>query len=492
MLIITIGRNPDNKIVVNDPTGKVGREHAEIRIQHNGYMTLRDNNSTNGTLVRGQRITPGQEIQVNRGDEVVFAGVQRLDWNQVPTPPDFSKFKNVYTVGRDRDNHFLLPDNRISRYHAVVLQDKNGKVFIYDQSSTGTTVNGQRIPSNIAVPVKKGDMVMFGNAQQLDWSRLGSGGSGSIKKLSALLGVLVLLLVGGALFYKYNPLKEPPIGDNSVDFIKEYRKAVGLITFRYNTKVDYLGNTYYKYDTRDGKKFLSSNKLLEYSGAHSGTGFLIKYKGNFYIVSNRHVADPAMDKMADAPLRAIKNALDYDGGGNEKTEVVNAVIIPDSVEVSGQDSDNLDRLIEYGYKIKTIDVALEDDLSIFQFINPNDYKQFKSFIDFDKFDKIENIQPGVDVTTVGYPNGYKPARDQNLINAKSPKGSIVSVSPDKRIITFTAATGHGASGSPVFNSKTGKLVGVLYGGEVFGGTADVIKGVTVDRIAKLIDAHYAK
>ena len=49
----------------------VGRQHAKITIQ-GGQTYIEDLSSVNGTLVNKQRITPGQPVPINNGDELRF------------------------------------------------------------------------------------------------------------------------------------------------------------------------------------------------------------------------------------------------------------------------------------------------------------------------------------------------------------------------------------------------------------------------------------
>jgi ABC-type multidrug transport system ATPase subunit/pSer/pThr/pTyr-binding forkhead associated (FHA) protein/ABC-type transport system involved in multi-copper enzyme maturation permease subunit len=64
---ITIGRTPDNKIVVPHP--QVSARHAQI-IDQGGSLFLEDLGSGNGTFVRGQRIARGQRVPVQNGEKV--------------------------------------------------------------------------------------------------------------------------------------------------------------------------------------------------------------------------------------------------------------------------------------------------------------------------------------------------------------------------------------------------------------------------------------
>ncbi|MDF2696137.1 MAG: ABC-type multidrug transport system, ATPase component, partial [Labilithrix sp.] len=64
---ISIGRTPDNKIVVPHP--QVSARHAQI-IDQGGNLFLEDLGSGNGTFVRGQRLARGQRVPVQNGEKV--------------------------------------------------------------------------------------------------------------------------------------------------------------------------------------------------------------------------------------------------------------------------------------------------------------------------------------------------------------------------------------------------------------------------------------
>lgn len=64
---ISIGRTPDNKIVVPHP--QVSSRHAQI-VDQGGSLFLEDLGSGNGTFVRGQRIARGQRVPVQNGEKV--------------------------------------------------------------------------------------------------------------------------------------------------------------------------------------------------------------------------------------------------------------------------------------------------------------------------------------------------------------------------------------------------------------------------------------
>lgn len=94
MKVITIGRQPDNMVVVNDST--VGRRHAQI-IQHDdGHISIVDLSSKNGTFVNGKRIL--DEAPLAPGDQVQI-GSTNLPWegylSQEPAPEKKKRKKGM-------------------------------------------------------------------------------------------------------------------------------------------------------------------------------------------------------------------------------------------------------------------------------------------------------------------------------------------------------------------------------------------------------------
>ena len=64
---LSIGRTPDNQLVVNDI--KASSHHAEIRPDGQSYSII-DLGSTNGTFLNGQRLEPRMPRQLNPGDTI--------------------------------------------------------------------------------------------------------------------------------------------------------------------------------------------------------------------------------------------------------------------------------------------------------------------------------------------------------------------------------------------------------------------------------------
>ncbi len=82
----TIGRSPQNEIVINDP--EMSRRHAQI-VQNGNSFTVEDLGSTNGTFVNGQRCTGATPLR--HGDRIEFGDTVSLIFYQTavaaPTMP---------------------------------------------------------------------------------------------------------------------------------------------------------------------------------------------------------------------------------------------------------------------------------------------------------------------------------------------------------------------------------------------------------------------
>ena len=72
----------------------------------------------------------------------------------------FTLTEREVRVGRESDNDVTIPDINVSRYHAVVRQEKALNWMIFDENSTnGTFVNGRRVNS---APLQDGDIIVMG------------------------------------------------------------------------------------------------------------------------------------------------------------------------------------------------------------------------------------------------------------------------------------------------------------------------------------------
>ncbi|MDR1552068.1 MAG: FHA domain-containing protein [Prevotellaceae bacterium] len=90
MKVITIGRNPANDIVINDPL--VSRHHCQIIQDDYGNFRLADFGSKNGTFVNGQKRNGESYLQqgdIIRIGNTTLPWISYFSWSAVPPAPDF-------------------------------------------------------------------------------------------------------------------------------------------------------------------------------------------------------------------------------------------------------------------------------------------------------------------------------------------------------------------------------------------------------------------
>jgi pSer/pThr/pTyr-binding forkhead associated (FHA) protein len=91
MKTLSIGRDTNCDIVINDSTDVISRRHALLNVTPSGKMTIIDQ-SSNGTYVNGIRISQNVPVPVTRKDIISFAHVAKLDWNFVPKSNQWMKY----------------------------------------------------------------------------------------------------------------------------------------------------------------------------------------------------------------------------------------------------------------------------------------------------------------------------------------------------------------------------------------------------------------
>lgn len=116
--------------------------------------------------------------------------------------------KKIYTVGRDEGCDIVIPDSTdiISRLHATIRVESNGKIYITDQSRNGTYVNGMKMSSNVEIPVSRKDVVSFAHIYNLDWSLVPKTQNNTIKIVAIIL--LIVAFLGLAAFFIFSYEKE--------------------------------------------------------------------------------------------------------------------------------------------------------------------------------------------------------------------------------------------------------------------------------------------
>ena len=98
MKALSIGRDQDCDIVINDQTDVISRRHAVLNVSSSGKFTIVDL-SRNGTYVNGIRISQNVPVPVSRKDLISFAHVVKLDWNVVPVFSSMMRYIIMGVIG---------------------------------------------------------------------------------------------------------------------------------------------------------------------------------------------------------------------------------------------------------------------------------------------------------------------------------------------------------------------------------------------------------
>jgi FHA domain/Double zinc ribbon len=93
---LVLGRDPEESLVAAAFASydNVSRRHATVTVSDTGQATIRDEHSTNGTFVNGDRVLPGTEVRLVDGDSVRLGGDVTAEVSlprQGPLPGSFSR-----------------------------------------------------------------------------------------------------------------------------------------------------------------------------------------------------------------------------------------------------------------------------------------------------------------------------------------------------------------------------------------------------------------
>lgn len=133
--ILTIGRNSQCNICINDDTNVASRMHATLEIGTNGKYFIIDQ-SRNGTYVNGVKITPHQKVPVKRGDVISFAHVKQLDWNSVPKNPDMLLWASIAAAIL-----ILLAIVAVLLIRHSKTVDEDSYLYLYSNTNTDTAAS---------------------------------------------------------------------------------------------------------------------------------------------------------------------------------------------------------------------------------------------------------------------------------------------------------------------------------------------------------------
>jgi len=515
MRLLKIGRSATNNIVLNSE--RVSTLHAELILLDSGEMLLVDKSSTNGTFVNNKRITPDVEVPVKKGDLIRFAD-EELNWHKVPPCDDVSKYKRVVNIGKSFHNDLVIDSQFVSRFHASLVITKDNKAFIKDSSSVnGTKVNGVKIQPGKEVRVRRGDVVICGDldvTEQLKpfmpnsidiWKKIAIG----VGSAAALAGIIYLVML---FIHK------------DID-INEVRKAVVYVDAQYSLNIKFedspiQDDIWLSVMASAGRPDVKSGEFPWEIYTYSATAFFVDREGR--MATNRHVATPWVeDEGSDEEKNArtamaeflemeipveipyndeVANALinKYDESGNLFWKMIKMQAVKNgryniltintlirqlkncktsfsgkmnyiSVGYPGRNYTHID---EYERCDVLIASDTQDkDIALLQLNTKKTPEDIKFVFDLSKV-KSEKLIPLKDkLVWIGYPRGNAWNLDSQTHSLEPViRETMCSRIPGKYSFDFQGESQGGASGSPIFNPKTGELVGVLWGRRAAGAT----------------------
>lgn len=523
MILLKIGSDPKNDIVLHSPY--VSSMHAELVVNDDGTIIIEDKASTNGTTVNNRPLVANQQERVKRGDLIKF-GDAVLPWNQVPVLPDASKYESIINIGSNLGSNIPVNNQFVSRYHATIYVGKDKKAYIYDYNSrNGTEINGNKVPNKKQVRIKRGDNITVGGVDVTDtvkgllpdplkWVKVLAG---------CLLGAVLLAAVAGVAFWAFGD-KEPK---RNFD-INEAQKAVVLVYGEYSMYLKLQDNPIHqeiweKVTEQANVKFPYGHLKVGDSG-FTGTAFFLDRQGR--MATNRHVAVPwevadenskrewrtAAEQLIHSQLpttvhseeqiflyhnsnsllwdmvyaQTIASGEDYRYANslirqlqNIKWEVVGRLDYF-GVAYAGRHYDGIDELSRC--TLLQVSDNPEIDLALIQLNDTSSMPALSWVFAPDDF-TTERLVPQKDkLMWIGYPNGMTWARDPKIHQLRPQvRETTCSSAPSKFDFDIQGEIIGGASGSPVFEASTGKLVGVAY--------SRLVDGTTYGRA---IQARYLK
>lgn len=478
MKLIVIGSDSRAHIKLNSRF--VSGYHAELLLIDNGEILLTDKGSKNGTFLNDQRLQPNKEVPIKRGDVVRFAD-QPLDWRNVPIieMPDLKKIKEMRGIGTNFRNKYQLQGEKVSRFHATMTRRSDDKWYIQDHSKNGTTINGNPIPSNQDVKLKRGDRIMCAGVPVAN-----PYGEGPVFDFRQILVILsIVLLCGGGVWGAVKLLDDKKdVGNttgntisgkklNDEDIYERYKNSTILLIGFYHYRVT-AGNL----DLKNVLGWptdvvLSDGELKAVTersdmNLYTGTGFYVSDDGK--IATNLHISRPWLfnteaSEISDYyKMKLSRFALTVPElnayVSQVKVEGVLSYIgmLPNGAYFSSENLKECRELVGHDNPNK--------DVAILQ-LETKRLPESSSVIDIDKAVLNDSdIKVGSHIYTMGFPFGLT---IQDLQSSKGIRilanGGSITQECTEYSFGFNAPSYGGASGSPIFN-EYGQLVGILNSG----------------------------
>jgi pSer/pThr/pTyr-binding forkhead associated (FHA) protein len=512
MKLIRIGSSNNCNIVLQSKF--VSALHAELLLKDDGQLVLQDKNSLNGTFLGSKRISPNQDYVVHRGDLIRF-GDTELNWSAVPSSYGPKKNEEWVNIGTSELCEEKIDSQFASRYHAILItRDKDKyfkkKVFLMDNGSVnGTLVNGQKITKNKAVPIKRGDNIICGDVDVTEQLKPRIPNRLVVLKYALISLAAVAAIVGIIIGIGPDGINLP-----WKNWIKTYKPAVVYVDAAYHYEAVFN-------DIPISKDIWDGVFTYPISAPYSATAFFIDQYG--VMATNRHVVNPGEyeDDAVKTQLRItisdyLKDGLDKKCSTMEDIESLSGTYLGNiilqqwmssmngNVSLSARSLKVLNSIIQemknakfdligkldyitVGYSgryytnldeydrcfVLDESGSAEQDVALLQLNTkhtPDNLK--KNIIDINKKVFMGKNEPMKHkLAWIGFPRGIGWNLDHNTHTLEPEiRSSSISKAPSLYSFETQGEVPGGASGSPLFDTKSGKLFGVVFGSWAGGAT----------------------
>jgi ABC-type multidrug transport system ATPase subunit/ABC-type multidrug transport system permease subunit len=151
---VSIGRSNSDIIIKADDLSQL---HAQL-VYDGNHVYIIDCNSTNGTYLNGKRLSNTRPELLKKEDNVLFGKQSKLlvkssnekvpaqSANNYETIAYKLNGKNELRIGRNPNCDIVLPHESVSREHATVIKNENGRYTVIDNNSlNGVFINGKKV-----------------------------------------------------------------------------------------------------------------------------------------------------------------------------------------------------------------------------------------------------------------------------------------------------------------------------------------------------------
>ena len=459
MKLLTVGSSPQSNICLNSKF--VSGYHADIVLLDTGDILVCDKQSTNGTFLNGSKLSPGVEVLVKRGDNITFADTP-LNWSMVPSVSPDTTARRLIGIGTHSRNQIRISGPKVSRFHATVKQAHDGKWYICDHSTNGTTLNNAPIPKDTFVRLKKNDVIKCAGTLVDNPAHVAN--PNGLKYI--LAAVLACLLIGGGAWL-FSKRSGTLTGEK---IYANYSSSTVLIMLGFHYEIT-AGSLDVKETFGADEFVIKDGELVRFNGNNGqmsfATGFYISEDG--LIATNLHVAKPWLFDSTIQPVedlvRVWLNRLAQSKNPHYANYLsqVHATGVVDYIYAipHGEyfDGHNAMSCVEVVASNNT-----EMDLAILRAMLPGHKLQDGvTWIDIASIPDRSAYKPGTKIYTMGFPMALNLQDvEKKTLQAVFAEGLMMN-SNNNYDFGHSATATNGSSGSPVFNNR-GQLIGIISSG----------------------------